>query len=107
MLFNVLTSSRFRYAFELLFVPPAGVVAPFMALITPPADVGVAAPILIADPLVTIVPVGGGVPGIDVDDVMLAIEFWSRDASDCCNPIGWSILPTDEGVMVPVPWICV
>ena len=60
-----------------------------MALTTPPADVGVPPPILIAvDPLVTIVPVGGGVPGIDIDDVMLAVEFWSRDTSDCCNPIG-------------------
>ena len=105
MHFNELTSSLFRYALELLFVPPAGVVAPFMALTTPPAEVGVAAPMLMADPLVTIVPVGGGVPGIDVDDVMLEIdEFWSRD---CCNPIGWSMLPTEEGVMVPVPWICV
>lgn len=71
----VLTSSLFRNVFELLFVPPAGVVALLMALTTPPAVVGVPPPILTAEPLVTIVPVGGGVPGMDVDDVIPAMGF--------------------------------
>ena len=73
---------------------PAGVVAPpFMALTPPPADVDVPT-IPTAEPLVTIVPVGGGVPGMDEDmvdddiDVMPARGFWSRDTRDCCNPIG-------------------
>ena len=100
------TSSLLRYELELPLETLPGVLAPFMELATPPADVGV--PLRLVDELLeTIVPAGGGVPGMTMDDVMPATGFWSRDTRDCCNPIGWSMFPTEDGVMVPVPWICV
>ena len=82
----------------LLLETPGVVAVPFMALTTPPVVPGRVDGVLLIPtvvPLVMIVPVGGGVPGTVEDEER---GFWSRDTS----PIG-SIVPTVDGVMLPVP----
>lgn len=105
-----LTSSLFRKALALLFDPPEPATALLSAFTVPPADPGpldeaVLIPTVV--PLVTIIPVGGGVPGTELlPDEDITRGFWSRNKRDCWSPIG-SITPTVDGVVLPVPWIWV